>query len=675
MTPPERHAVCLRIVLVTLASLPIASTKCMFREIPGEGTHAQCSHRRLTRLPETWPDHVVSLSASTNNLTNVQRLNNPYLKQLRTLDISHNYITAVPDDAFQHVPQLQELDLSDNVLLTLSQNAFRGLLHLTRLVLRHTGLYALSDTLLSHAPYLVTLDLSQNSLPTMPSSALSQTAQLTFLDLGYNKLATVMNHSMAELSQLKKLSLRNNQLSRLEPAAFSGLQQLQNLDLRHNHLLLGHGAYPPGVFSPLIALQSLHINYNDHTYKGSYPENVLALRSLKNLSIDVFHDVKFGEGFSMLTSLTCLKLGDICNLRRLKNETFTAFKNSSLEIVQIECDLTSIEACTFCYFPHLKVLRVSFGRHLTTSSVLLALYGLQNHTMSEITLISSHRAEPTVLEVSNTKFLNNICVNMLTIHGQITAIKSDAVQINSQLDICLQHIDLSENAITIIPNSLVVKFALFLLRNMKTMIGRNQLTHHSHRRSDGLRPGNLKYYEPLGPHGVLHFRIPPSLEVLDTSAAMDHLGWIPYYLDIPTGGNLTTLNMSYVGIWNCMTTITGLTALRSLDLSGNNDCVVLSEDIFDHMSTLQCLRLADMTLDQRFIMENGTRVLRTLGLLERLDLSDNDLYRLPPDMLRAQPRLQTLALTGNRFQVRHRRLSAMLTLSRMSDCILNDCAS
>nr|KAG5706045.1 hypothetical protein BaRGS_028154 [Batillaria attramentaria] len=108
--------------------------------------------------------------------------------------------------------------------------------------------------------------------------------------------------------------------------------------------------------------------------------------------------------------------------------------------------------------------------------------------------------------------------------------------------------------------------------------------------------------------------------------------------------------MSYVGIWNCMTTITGLTALRSLDLSGNNDCVVLSEDIFDHMSTLQCLRLADMRLDQRFIMENGTRVLRTLGLLERLDLSDNDLYRLPPDMLRAQPRLQTLALTGNRFQ-------------------------
>ncbi|KAK7496127.1 hypothetical protein BaRGS_00012537 [Batillaria attramentaria] len=61
-------------------------------------------------------------------------------------------------------------------------------------------------------------------------------------------------------------------------------------------------------------------------------------------------------------------------------------------------------------------------------------------------------------------------------------------------------------------------------------------------------------------------------------------------------------------------------------------------------------RYADMRLDQRFIMENGTRVLRTLGLLEHLDLSDNDLYRLPPDLLRAQPRLRTLSLTGNRFQ-------------------------
>ncbi|KAK7496123.1 hypothetical protein BaRGS_00012533 [Batillaria attramentaria] len=642
-----------RVVLpavIILPSLPVTSPKCIFQEVTNNDTHAQCSHRRLTKLPATWPGHVVSLDVSHNFLTNLAGLNNPYFTDLRSLDISYNSITTVPDDAFQHVPQLEELDLSDNVLLNLTHNAFRGLLHLTRLALRHTGLHALPDTLLIHVPQLDTLELSQNSLSTVPFSALRHVTSLTSLDLASNNLVTMTNHSLVELSQLRTLGLWNNQLSSLEPAAFSGLRQLLQLDLSYNNLLLDHQAYPSGVFSPLVALQSLRINNNDDRNEGRYPENVLTLPSLRNLSIDVFRDAQFGEAFSSLTSLTSLTFDQICYLKHLKNDTFAAFKKSFLEVLHIECELTVIETCTFCNFPHLKTLRVSFGRHITTGSFLLALYGLQNQTMSEITITSNDRAGPTVLEARNTKFLNNVCVNKLNIHGHLTGLKSDAFYVNSPLDVCLQHLDLSENSIKSVPGPVVWKLATILFRNIITCSFRNQMFYHSHRINDKTSSDDREYYEPLGPNAVIHVRLPPSLEVLDASSGTENMGYLPSYLDVPTGGNLTTLNASYVGIWTCMTTITGLTALRSLDLSGNNDCVVLSEDIFDHMSTLQCLRLADMRLDQRFIMENGTRVLRTLGLLERLDLSDNDLYRLPPDMLRAQPRLQTLALTGNRFQ-------------------------
>nr|KAG5706042.1 hypothetical protein BaRGS_028151 [Batillaria attramentaria] len=109
---------------------------------------------------------------------------------------------------------------------------------------------------------------------------------------------------------------------------------------------------------------------------------------------------------------------------------------------------------------------------------------------------------------------------------------------------------------------------------------------------------------------------------------------------------LVTLDL---GIWNCMTTVTGLTAIRSLDLSGNH-CSYFDENIFRYMPTLRRLGLSNLRLDQDFIDENGTRLLGTLGLLEHLDMSANDLHRLPSDMLRAQPGLQSLMLQGNRFQ-------------------------
>ncbi|KAK7496124.1 hypothetical protein BaRGS_00012534 [Batillaria attramentaria] len=654
MTSTALRALC-RVTVPAISILVFivssASTKCMYHEVSGKGIHAQCSHRRLTRLSQSWPDHVLSLDASYNNLTNLQGLNNPYLSQLRSLNLSHNSITTVPNDAFQHVPQLEELDLSDNIL-NLTHNAFRGLLHLTRLVLRHTGLNELPDMLLSRLPQLVTLDLGQNFLSVVPSSVLHSVPLLTSLDLRNNSLVTMTNHSLTKLRQLQKLSLQNNQLFRLEREAFSGLSQLLELDLSNNNLRLDHFAYPPGVFSPLVALQSLYMNNNDERIEGSYPENVLELRSLKNLSIDAFYDAQFGPAFSMLSNLTALTTGSYCHMWHLRNETFSAFKNSSLESLAIKCYLISIETCAFCFFPHLKNLELGLGGHMTTGAVLLSLYGLQNQSMSRI-VIQNTKAGPTVLDDSNTKYLNNICLNELVIiNGMVVGVSGNSMHTNSQLDICLKHLELSMNSIRSASKSFLIKLFVVLFRNILTIKFRDQFVFPSHRIGDTVRADPVDsetHYDPVGPNAVVHFSFPPSLNVFDLSGGLLRFGLLPRYLDFPSSGNLTTVDVSYIGISNCMTTVTGLTAIRSLDLSGNY-CSYFDENIFRYMPTLRRLGLSNLRLDQDFIMENGTRLLGTLGLLEHLDMSANDLHRLPSDMLRAQPGLQSLMLQGNRFQ-------------------------
>ncbi|KAK7496125.1 hypothetical protein BaRGS_00012535 [Batillaria attramentaria] len=655
MTSTAPRALC-RVTVPAISILVFvvssASTKCMYHEVSGKGIHAQCSHRRLTRLPQSWPDHVLSLDASCNNLTNLQGLHNPYIRQLRSLNLSHNSITTVPNDAFQHVPQLEELDLSDNVL-HLTHNAFRGLLNLTRLVLRHTGLNELPDVLLSRVPQLVTLDLGQNFLSVVPSSVLQYLPLLTSLDLRSNSLVNMTNHSLSKLRQLQKLSLQNNQLFRLERAAFSGLSQLLELDLSNNNLLLDHFAYPPGVFSPLVALQSLYINNNDDRMKGSYPENVLELRSLKNLSIDAFYDAQFGPAFSMLSNLTALTIGSYCHMWHLRNETFSAFKNSSLESLAITCYLISIETCAFCFFPHLKNLELGVGMHITTGAVLLSLYGLQNQSMSRIVIWTDVKAGPTVLDDSNTKYLNNICLNELVIiYGMVVGVSGNSMHTNSQLDICLKHLELSMNSIRSASKSFLTKLFVVLFRNLLTITFRDQFVFPSHRIGDTVGAGPVDsetHYDPVGPNAVVHISFPPSLNVFDLSGGVPSFGFLPRYLDFPSAGNLTTVDVSYIGIWNCMTTVTGLTAIRSLDLSGNH-CSYFDENIFRYMPTLRRLGLSNLRLDQDFIDENGTRLLGTLGLLEHLDMSANDLHRLPSDMLRAQPGLQSLMLQGNRFQ-------------------------
>ncbi|XP_070190260.1 toll-like receptor 4 [Littorina saxatilis] len=615
-----------------------------------DGLKAECDHRRLTKFPGDYPAAVTGLDISFNFLTSLVGLADPSFLGLRQLDVSHNTLTSLPDDAFLDTPHLQELSLEGNALSSLSGDVFRGLHNLTQLTLSNTKLTQLPHVTLSHVTQLISLDLSDNKLRSVPTEALCHTPRLEILNLATNQMQTINDRSFLPLLNLKTLYLKHNQMSLLRPAVFSGLHKLRFLDLSLNILALDNSTYPPGVFSPLVALEVLYLASNDDSAEGDYPLNVFTpLPSLRTLSIDTFRDSHFGAAFTSLTRLTSLTLGPIdgrgCDLRRLTNHTLHAFRYSDLRTLVIsDCPLLHVDTCAFCDLPKLSSLTVCRG-HRILQPLLLALYGLQNQTMDLVDFSNNRYLElPTILSTTNAKYLLNTCIKKLDLHyNKIAGISSRGLHIGSTLLKCLRHIDISRNQLGS-DKSPVAKVGLGMtnveiieLQNQRAFTVAMDIYHTA-----GVSSKQQQKF-------TLQINTAKSLRICNFRGAFRDMAQLPQGINFTQGGNLTTLNLAYDGAYYCDATITGLTAITDVDFSGN-DCRVTGTGIFQHMTTLRRLNISNVQVTRDFLLANGSELLRPLRDLEVLDLSDNGLLDLPEDLLQYQLHLSWLGLARNRFQ-------------------------
>lgn len=427
------------IVCVTATLHDVIGKPCVF--VTSEG-RADCGRSRRTRFPSPWPFDVHFLDFSSNFLTSLEGLADPRLTTLRHLDVSDNNLTTLPDGVFKSVPHLQELKLDKNALRYLTDRVFQNILELSALNLRNTQLSSMSEELLSPLIVLKSLDVGFNNLTAVPIEALSRLSNLTSLVLRGNRLQSLRNNSFAMLPLLEYLDLGQNRLSALDLNAFRGLSRLRTLYMDNNHIMLDHSSYPPGVFSHLTALQSLFILGNDGRAEGDYPLNVFSqLSTLEVLQIDPFREPRFGAAFTNLTHLTYLALtttmGFDCAMKIISNDTFEAFRESSLQTLVINCPLVSVETCAFCRLPHLLSLTIT-GRpiYITLARLLLSLYGLRNQTLELLDLPKINpRSDgpPALLDRSNMQHLNDICVKRLRLSScRISAATSNAIDVNGR---------------------------------------------------------------------------------------------------------------------------------------------------------------------------------------------------------------------------------------------------
>ena len=247
------------------------------------------------------------------------------LSGLVFLDLSHNFLRALPDSVFADVTSLDTLYLEENLLAALPEGVFEELTGLEYLDLSGNALTALPDSSFSGFTALRKLYLDDNWLTTVPEGTFADLTALDTLWLGANELETLPDGVFDNLTELKGLRLSGNRLSALPEGAFDDLTSLEYLTFSGNRLTeLDDGVFdnltsvtelfftsnrlgtlPDGVFDNLTELEELFIGGNRLTALPDSPFGNLA--AMERLSLTLNRLTALPEGvFDGLTELDYL---------------------------------------------------------------------------------------------------------------------------------------------------------------------------------------------------------------------------------------------------------------------------------------------------------------------------------------------------------------------------------
>lgn len=222
------------------------------------------------------------LNASHNKISDISSTNiPPFMNRLINLDLSHNVIDRIDDDAFTLNVNLKYLNLSHNRIGKISTGFLKVMQNLEILKLDNNRITEITGFLSGIQMNLIELHLQNNNLKKFNPSIFPLA---TYLDLSFNDLEDVLDVSGS--SFLSQLNIKSNLLSHLKIN-----KKLQFLDASDNEE------------------KSFKINFNEN--------KILSQLNLSNLDIPNYGKI----------------LKDISSLSNL---TFLDFSKNSLEIFNFE---------------------------------------------------------------------------------------------------------------------------------------------------------------------------------------------------------------------------------------------------------------------------------------------------------------------------------------------------
>lgn len=186
-----------------------ASNKCMV-------THevADCSHLKLTQVPNDLPTNIRVLNLTHNQLRKLPAANVTIYRKLTVLDGGYNSISKLEPELCQNLPLLKILNLQHNELSHLSDKTFMFCVNLTELYLMSNSIQKIQNNLFRNQRNLIKLDLSHNGLTSTQLGTELQLENLQELVLSNNKIHVLRREELDFLgnSSLQKLELSSNQI-------------------------------------------------------------------------------------------------------------------------------------------------------------------------------------------------------------------------------------------------------------------------------------------------------------------------------------------------------------------------------------------------------------------------------------------------------------------------------
>ncbi|XP_013771266.1 toll-like receptor 13 [Pundamilia nyererei] len=190
-----------------------------------------CAKRHLTAIPDDIPGNAVSLNLSSNDISNISRMDLRGLSKLEALYVKNNWILQIDDGTFADVVELKVLDLGENLLTALTKNMFQGLSKLETLSLDNNIISFISPVVFQPLVILRLVDLSNNYLHQISDiDYIVKLPTLQHLIITHNNFTSFQSNDLhVNTSNLLTLSLDSVKKFSITRDIFP---HLQSLDLR-----------------------------------------------------------------------------------------------------------------------------------------------------------------------------------------------------------------------------------------------------------------------------------------------------------------------------------------------------------------------------------------------------------------------------------------------------------
>ncbi|XP_063416634.1 toll-like receptor 2 [Mytilus trossulus] len=489
------------------------------------------------------------------------------------------------------------------------------------------------------------------------------------LILSNNSIRMLQNDSFLHYTKMEILILNKNRISEIKEDAFVGLHLLKVLKVNDN--LITITTLKKGVFRHLSNLMDLDISRNKKSLFENtafvYPDDAFStLRSLQNLSIDLFMFPEFGAGFSSLKNLTVLKFSQ-CYLRnssrfRLSNSTFEHFSANLKELYISGCrNFFLLEYGLLEYFPHLKILDLSES-YVHLYQALRILHPFQNKNMSVINFhhISDKSINEddfpysVVLTAELMTYLRTICIEALDLS------KTGIVdyQHNSLLSFehpeCFKTFIISANRLPATTAKHSLQLYSFLMKAINIKV-----YDLSYMTIDYADPVFINVYDTesfyhlpessnffhISPRWNINYSLPSSIEFL----RFTHIQSTPSSASVTCKNtSLKYLDVSY-GVYKRYPKLSEdcLNQLEYLDISGISVAIITFPSML--LPKLVVLKMTNARIDQ--IVRKGREWMSFRApALREVDISFNYIWTLEETTFFEQPHITHLNMSNNLFR-------------------------